>query len=178
MRRLRSDLIGMLMAVACGLLTACGHPSGNSGVAVTKRHAGTPAAPAGAGGPTDLVSAVSTGDADDAPVNLKFQVGARPVAGQPVVITLHLVANQALDHLEARFHPDDGLDVSQGGDFDPEGHMEPGASVDHILTLVPAHDGIYSAQRPKRSAAASSSRSSSELRPRPLLHLQQNPIEG
>jgi len=93
-------------------------------------------------GPTDLVSAVS-GAKDDGSVGLKFQVGQRPVAGHPVVITLRLVANQALDHLEARFHPDEGLQVSQGGDFDPQGHMDAGEALDHDLTLIPGHDGIY-----------------------------------
>jgi hypothetical protein len=139
----------MLLATACGLLGACSHSTGSGAMPFIKRHAG--AAPGGSGaspgngvdpGPTDLVSAVS-GGAVDGPVGLKFQVTQRPVSGQPVVITLRLVANQALEHLEARFHPDEGLEVTQGGDFDPEGPMDAGSAVDHALTLVPTHDGIY-----------------------------------
>lgn len=90
-----------------------------------------------------MVAAVSGRGAEDGPVGLKFQLGQRPSAGKPVVITLRLVANQPLEHLEARFHPDEGLTISQGIDFDPLGHMDDGASVDHTLTLVPAHDGVF-----------------------------------
>jgi hypothetical protein len=146
--RLRGTLIGLL-AAACGLLGACGHAGGSAGAPLVKRHdapgnrsGSSPTANAADTGPTDLVSAVS-GGRDEGPVGLKFQVGQRPVAGQPVVITLRLVANQPVDHLEARFHADEGLDVSQGGDFDPEGHLDAGEAVDHDLTLTPGHDGIY-----------------------------------
>jgi hypothetical protein len=146
--RLRGTLIGLL-AAACGLLGACGHSAGSSGAPLVKRHSG-PGEGGGSNrtandldtGPTDLVSAVS-GGGEDGPVGLKFQLAQRPLAGQPVTITLRLVANQALDHLEARFHADDGLEVTQGSDFDPEGHLDAGATVDHNLTLVPGQGGIY-----------------------------------
>ena len=78
-----------------------------------------------------------------------------------MVITLRLVANQALEHLEARFRPDDGLELTQGGDFDPEGPMDAGTAVDHTLSLVPGHDGVYTvmATLTTRSAAEGLSRS-------------------
>jgi hypothetical protein len=149
MGRVRGNLIGMLVAIPCGLLAACGHSSGDSGATLVRRHAGTGGGAAAAGGngadagPSDLVAAVSAAGADTGPVGLKFQVGQRPVAGQPVVVTLRLVANQPLEHLEARFRPDDGLNISVGGDFDPEGPMDAGTTIDHALTLVPSHDGVY-----------------------------------
>jgi hypothetical protein len=87
-------------------------------------------------------------------VGLKFQLAQRPVAGQPVVITLRLVANQPLDHLEARFRADEGLEVTQGGEFDPQGHLDAGAAVDHNLTLVPGHDGIYTVMATLTAGAA------------------------
>jgi hypothetical protein len=145
----RGKWIGMMVATACGLLGACSHSPGGSAALFIKRHAaGTPggsgATPGNVAdpGPTDLVSAVS-GGGGDGPVGLKFQVTQRPVSGKPVVITLRVLANQPLEHLEARFHTDEGLDVTQGGDFDPEGPMETGSAVDHALTVVPTHDGIY-----------------------------------
>src|SRR5579862_8893978 len=141
----RATLIGTLLA-ACGLLGACHHGAAST-TPLVKRHSGPgsgsgPSAGDAPAGPTDLVSAVS-GGGEEGPVGLKFLHGQRPVAGQPVVITLRLVANQALDHLEARLRPDEGLEVSQGGDFDPQGHLDAGETVDHDLTLVPGHDGIY-----------------------------------
>lgn len=141
--------MAMLVAGACGLLAACSHSTGSGAAPLVKRQAAGTAAGSGANsrsaadpGPTDLVSAVS-GGGGDGPVGLKFQVTQRPVSGKPVVVTLRLIANQPLEHLEARFHPDEGLDVTQGGDFDPEGPMEAGSAVDHTLTIVPSHDGVY-----------------------------------
>jgi hypothetical protein len=139
----------MMVATACGLLAGCSHSTDSGASLFTKRHAAGTSGGSGAtagnvadAGPTDLVSAVS-GGGGDGPVGLKFQVTQRPVAGKPVVITLRVVANQPLEHLEARFHTDDGLDVTQGGDFDPEGAMDAGSAVDHALTVVPTHDGVY-----------------------------------
>jgi hypothetical protein len=152
MGRVPGKVMAMLVATACAGLGGCHRSSGGNAAPMVRRDAAGavsggaaahPAGPAADSGPTDLVAAVSGGGADDGQVGLKFQVRQRPVAGRPVVVMLRLVANQALEHLEARFHPDDGLDVSQGGDFDPEGHLDAGAAVDHNLTLVPAHEGIY-----------------------------------
>ncbi|HEX3838331.1 MAG TPA: hypothetical protein VHW25_15305 [Steroidobacteraceae bacterium] len=145
----RGKWIAVWLAAACGVLAACSHSTGSGATPFVKRHAtgtagGHAAAPGSVAdpGPADLVSAVSAG-ADAGPVGLKFQLAERPVVGKPVVITLRLIANQPLEHLEARFHPDDGLNVTQGGDFDPEGPMEPGSAVDHALTLVPSHEGVF-----------------------------------
>ncbi len=148
MGRVRGNLIATLVAVPCALLAACGHSGVDSGAALVKRHAAVAAGAGGPGGradtgPSDLVAAVSAAGGDSGPVGLKFQVGQRPVTGQPVVVTLRLVANQPLEHLEARFRPDDGLSISVGGDFEPEGPMDAGATIDHALTLVPSHDGVY-----------------------------------
>ena len=145
--RVQGKCIGILLAAACGLVTACGHFGTGSAAPLIKRQpdAGAASSPGNAAdtGPTDLVSAVSNGVGGDGPVGLKFQLGQRPVAGQPVVMTLRLVANQALEHLEARFHPDEGLDIPQGSEFDPEGHMDAGSAVEHRLTVVAAHEGVY-----------------------------------
>ena len=145
----RGKWIAMLVASACGVLAACSHSAGSDAAPLIKRQAAGTGSGSGASarngddaGPTDLVSAVS-GGGGDGPVGLKFQVTQRPVSGKPVVVTLRLIANQPLQRLEARFHPDEGLDVTQGGDFDPEGPMEAGSAVDHTLTIVPSHDGVY-----------------------------------
>jgi hypothetical protein len=146
--RVQGKLIAALvLGAALGVLGACSHSGPGSAAPLTKRN-GTPGTGPGAGtgadsGPTDLVSAVSGGGTEEGPVGLKFQIGERPVAGKPVVVTLRMVANQALEELAARFLADDGLDITQGRQFDPPGHLEAGASVDHTLTLTPEHDGVY-----------------------------------
>jgi hypothetical protein len=141
MGRVQRNLFGILVATACGVLGACHH---SGGAPLVKRHAGPVTAGSGADqGPADLVSAVSSSGATEGVVSLKFQVVQRPIAGQPVVLVLRLMANQPLEHLEARFHTDDGLEIPQGGDFDPEGHLDAGTAVDHSLTVVAAHSGVY-----------------------------------
>ena len=157
MGRVQRNLLVIAVAVACGLLGACRHSSDGS-AALVKRHAGPAAGDAGANGtdqgPTDLVSAVSLSGTSDGAVSLKFQLGQRPVAGQPAAIVLRLVANQPLEHLEARFHADDGLDIPQGGDFDPEGHLDAGSTVDHSLTVVPAREGVFTVMATVTAASA------------------------
>jgi hypothetical protein len=137
----------LLLAAVCAVLGACSHSGGHSAAPLIKRHPGGAGAASSAAdnvdpGPTDLVSAVS-GGGGDGPIGLKFQLGQRPVAGQPLVITLRLVANQALEHLEARFHTDEGLVLTQGGDFDPGTPLDAGATLDHTLSLVPGHEGVF-----------------------------------
>jgi hypothetical protein len=148
--RVEGKLFVILVAAACAALGACSHSAGSNGSPLVKRHADGSTGGNGTAngskngiqdGPADLVAAVSGGG--DSPVGLKFQLAQRPVSGQPVVITLQLVANQALEHLEARFLADEGMTLTQGGEFDPEGHMEAGEAVDHALTVIPSHDGVY-----------------------------------
>lgn len=168
--RVEGKLTRLLLAAACGVLGACSHAGGNSAAPLVKRHpgganaAGSAAAKADPG-PTDLVSAVSSGGGGDGPIGLKFQLGQRPVAGQPLVITLRLVANQALEHLEARFHADEGLVLTQGGDFDPGGPLDAGATVDHTLTVVPGHDGVYTVMATLTTGAAADALSRSFVIP-------------
>jgi hypothetical protein len=144
--RVQSIFVGILaLAAALGTLAGCSHSDTAGGPQLVKRHAAA-SVPAGGGadqGPTDLVAAVANGGGDNGPVGLKFQLGQRPVAGQPVVITLRIAANQPLELLSAAFLPDEGLVVGQGGDFAPQGHMEAGGTVDHTLTVTPSHDGVY-----------------------------------
>jgi hypothetical protein len=154
MGRVQRNVIGFLVATACGLLGAC-HHSGVGSAVLVKRHAGAQVSASGPDqGPADLVSAVSLGGAGEAPVSLKFQLAQRPVAGQPAVMVLRLVANQPMEHLEARFHTEDGLEIPQGGEFDPEGHLDAGAAVDHSLTLQAAHAGVYTVMATVTSGSA------------------------
>lgn len=138
---MQRNLLGILLAAACGVLLACHH---SGGAALVKRHATVAAGASTADqGPTDLVAAVSVGGSAVGAVSLKFQLRQRPLAGQPVDLVLRLVANQPLEHLEARFHAEDGLDIPQGSDFDPLGPVDTGAAIDHRLTVVAAHEGVY-----------------------------------
>jgi hypothetical protein len=129
MRRVHRNLLGMLLAAACGdARSRAIIPGATAAGQASCRSSAAGRSAADAEGPVDLVSAVSLSGSGEGAVGLKFQLRQRPVAGQPVVIVLRLVANQPLEHLEARFHTDDGLDISQGGDFDPEGHMDAGSA--------------------------------------------------
>lgn len=185
MMRVQGKLIVTLAATSCGFLGACHHSAGGGAPLLKRNAAGSVSGgavashPAGASadeGPSDLVAAVSAGGGDDGQVGLKFQLRQRPVAGKPVVVTLRLVAIQALEHLEARFHPDEGLEVSQGGEFDPEGHLDAGAAVDHALTLVPAHDGIFTVMATVTTGTAAEAVSRSFVIPIVVASAQTKPL--
>ena len=60
-----------------------------------------------------MVSAVGTGK-PYGDIELKFDLRARPVVGEPVDIDLALIPTQDLDRVSAEFQAVDGLEVSKG----------------------------------------------------------------
>ena len=137
-------LVGL---TAAGCLAACGYFGGGShaaagpqGTAGAPGHAAAaPADPLAA----DLVEAVSASHSTG-PVDLKFALRRRPVAGQPLTVRLRLSLSSSLDRVEARFHSDDGLDIRAGSTLEPLERPAAGVNVEHDLVVVPEREGVYS----------------------------------
>ncbi|HTY49672.1 MAG TPA: hypothetical protein VMB48_08270 [Steroidobacteraceae bacterium] len=136
-----------LAAVAAALcLAACGYFGGGSGAAGSAQvqHAAAAPAAAPAADPLarDLVEAVSA-SRNSGPVDLRFALQQRPVAGQPLTVKLRLSMGSSLDRVEAHFRADDGLDIRDGAQLAPVDHPAAGANVEHDLTVIPEHEGVY-----------------------------------
>ena len=129
-------------AIAC--MASCGRYGSGSPSAggVQPQHAVTPHAVPADALAQDLVEAVGT-SRGTGPVDLQFALRQRPVAGQPLTVKLRLSAATPLDRVEAHFHADDGLDIRDGAQLNSVEHLQAGAGVDHDLSVIPEHEGVY-----------------------------------
>jgi hypothetical protein len=133
-------LLGLLVAAA-----GCGSPSEP---APTQVKAAAPVRKAAS--PTDslspyLVSAVTTAKGGAALVQVKFELGARPVVGNPVDVDLVIVPQA--DHIEqiaGTVQGDEGLEVISGATIPAADKPAYGTPIHHGLTVRARRDGIFS----------------------------------
>ncbi|HEY8508267.1 MAG TPA: hypothetical protein VIL32_07925 [Steroidobacteraceae bacterium] len=131
----------LAMGALAGLLAGC--DSGpESGAAETGK---TPAAAAAAAREAepgkDMVSAVSSAK-DPGLVNVKFDLGGRPVLGETLEIHLMLIPQQDIDKLVARFQGSPALELmneDQTASFDKPAK---GTGIPHTLQVVPRKEGV------------------------------------
>ena len=92
----------------------------------------------------NLVPAIATGKAGAGLMQLKFELGGRPVVGETVDIDLVIVPMaDNLDRISGTIQGDDGLDVVAGDTIAPVEKPTYGNPVHHSLKVVARHDGIY-----------------------------------
>jgi hypothetical protein len=132
--------------VAAAALAACSHGSGGTTAGVNAQAAPRMQLRTGPGSDplaADLVEAVSNGRGPG-PIDVRFALRQKPVAGQPLTVVLRLVPTTALDGMEAHFRTDDGLQLRDGAQLDAPDHPAAGASMTHEITVVPESAGVYS----------------------------------
>ena len=76
-------------------------------------------------------------------VNVKFQLGGRPLPGQPLSVEFALIPDANVASLSAKFEGDDGLKLLNGGQIAAIEKPAPSTPIRHTVTVVPANDGIY-----------------------------------
>ena len=133
-------LLGLVMAVA-----GCGS---QSEPAPTQTKAAAPvkkaASPADSLSPY-LVSAVTTAKSGAGLLQVKFELGARPVVGAPVDVDLVIVPQA--DHIEqisGTVQGEDGLEVMSGGTIPAADKPPFGTPIHHSLRVRATRDGIFS----------------------------------
>jgi hypothetical protein len=92
----------------------------------------------------NLVAAVTTAKSGASLLQVKFEVGARPVVGDPVDVDLVIVP--AADHIEeiaGTVSGDDGLEVVSGGTIPPVEKPAFGTPIHHALKVRARRDGIF-----------------------------------
>lgn len=119
------------------LLAACGSGSEDS---KAKQAATRPAAPTSPD--AYLVSAVKA-PAGDAPLTARFELLQRPVAGAEFGLRVRVEASEALETLQVRFEPPEGLVFPGAAPVLHEMKVPAGAKMDRSFKLRAMRDGFY-----------------------------------
>jgi hypothetical protein len=91
----------------------------------------------------EMVSGVTNTTKPGAPVELKFDLQDRPVAGAPVAIEIALLPLKETPFLRATFIATDGLAVQKSPTAAEYRDAKAGAVYRHTLTVIPREDGAY-----------------------------------
>jgi hypothetical protein len=140
---LRNDLwAAATLAVLLAALNGCGKTEHADSAPAPGRHVNKKTEDAAALALANMVSAVGTGK-PYGDIELKFDLRARPVVGEPVDIDLALIPVQDLDRVSAEFQAVDGLEVTKGAKSPEVLHPAAGVPITHTLTVVPQRDGVF-----------------------------------
>jgi hypothetical protein len=127
--------------IACASLAACGDAppetqgtGASTGSSQTKRNAGAV--------PPEMVAAVSSGMGSRS-VSVHFELEATPAVGMALPVEIALVPQQKYSLLRAVFSAPEGVQMSQGQQFNPRSDVMPGQVFTHRLVLQPTREGIY-----------------------------------
>jgi hypothetical protein len=145
---MRHSALRLVLVLAAGLaLGAAGCGSkGDTGGAANKVKAATvkkPLTPADQLSP-NLVPAVATGKAGAGLLQVKLEMAAPPVVGDPVDIDMVILpTTDNLDRFSGTIQGDDGLEIVAGDTIAPVEKPLYGNPVHHNLKVRAKHDGIY-----------------------------------
>jgi hypothetical protein len=143
MQTLRRDFwLGAALLLMLAGLDGCGKNEHAVSAAPGSRPAVKKPADAAELSLANMVSAVSSGKPSEE-MELKFELRARPVVGQPVDIELAIVPGQDLNRVYATFQADDGLELAKGDKTPEIDHPPTGVPILHTLTIVPERDGVF-----------------------------------
>ncbi|MGP8033421.1 MAG: hypothetical protein ACLPQ6_04685 [Steroidobacteraceae bacterium] len=128
-----------LGAAGCGSKSDTGNPTNRVKAATVKK----PLSPADQLSP-NLVPAVATGKAGAGLLQVKLEMAAPPVVGDPVDIDMVILPSaDNLDRFSGTIQGDDGLDIVAGDTIAPVEKPLYGNPVHHSLKVLAKHDGIY-----------------------------------
>jgi len=92
----------------------------------------------------NLVPAIATGKAGAGLLQVKFELGGRPVVGEAVDVDMVIVPTaDNLDRISGTLQGDDGLDIVAGGTIAAVEKPTYGNPIHHSLKVIAKHDGIY-----------------------------------
>jgi len=116
MQTMRNDFwAAATLAVLLAALNGCGKTEHTDSATAPARHAAKVSQGAAALALANMVSAVGTGK-PYADIELKFDLRARPVVGEPVDIDLALIPTQDLERVSASFQAVEGIELTRAVD--------------------------------------------------------------
>jgi hypothetical protein len=143
MQTLRNDFwAAATLAALLAALNGCGKTEHTDRATTPARHAAKVSQDAAALALANMVNAVGTGK-PYADIELKFDLRARPVVGEPVDIDLALIPTQDLDRVSATFQAVEGMELTKGGRSPEVAHPPVGVPISHTLTVIPQRDGVF-----------------------------------
>jgi hypothetical protein len=139
MRKLTLTAFVWLVAAAIG---GCGSKE-PTGAAPSTHRTQRPPSPAQRLSRT-MVSAVVANKSAAMPVQVKFSLGARPTAAEPLDVGLVVLPTAAtIDRLSGKIVTDDGLDIVGGAEITATDHPAQGVPLEHGVKLLPRRDGVF-----------------------------------
>ncbi len=129
------------------LLSACGSSEPEANAMPTRKETAANAAAAFAKARAqqhqrELVSGVTMGK-PGAPVDLRFNIAARPAVGQALPITIELTPRAAISRLQVTVQGTDGIDLTAGTDIQPADRPPPDTAVVRSFTVTPKREGVF-----------------------------------
>lgn len=134
-----------LAAIALGTLAACA--GGDAPTQAKQDGRGTPAGadlrPRGKAAVDGMVAAVSATGKPGAPVELKFDIAARPELGQPLEVAVAVVPRSAdVSQLRVVFQSNEAVEVQSGNEAVQDKPVD-GVAMTHTVTVVPRREGVF-----------------------------------
>ncbi|MCC6172510.1 MAG: hypothetical protein IT481_10830 [Gammaproteobacteria bacterium] len=134
-----------LAAIALGTLAACA--GGDAPTQAKQDGRGTPAGadlrPRGKAAVDGMVAAVSATGKPGAPVELKFDIAARPELGQPLEVAVAVVPRSAdVGQLRVVFQSNEAVEVQSGNEAVQDKPVD-GVAMTHTVTVVPRREGVF-----------------------------------
>jgi hypothetical protein len=130
--------------LAAGFLCGCGsgQPSAGtaSGIAAAKKHPPKPVDQLAA----RMVSAVAASKSPTVPLQVRFDLRARPGVAQPLDIDLVIVPTSAsVDRVSGKVVADEGLELVDGAQIPATDRPPLGVPIAHTIKVLPKRDGIF-----------------------------------
>ena len=92
----------------------------------------------------NMVSAVASTKPSMVPVQVKFELRARPDVGQPVDLDLAIVPMSAsVDRVSGKVEGEDGLELVEGADIAASDRPAEGVPIHHTVKVLPKREGIF-----------------------------------
>lgn len=94
--------------------------------------------------PPDMVSAVKSSSGGTAPVQVKFELKARPGVAEPLDIDLAIIpSSSTLDEVSGRVEVGEGLELAAGEQIPATERPVAGVPIRHTVRVLPKKDGIF-----------------------------------
>ena len=136
----------LLILAAAALFCACGFHSPGGGPAdqsAGKTLAKKPLKPEDEFS-RNMVSAVAASKPSMVPVQVKFDLRARPDVGQPVGVDLAIVPMSAsVDRVSGKVEGEDGLELVEGGEIAATERPAEGVPIRHAVKVLAKREGIF-----------------------------------